>query len=228
MPASSSNHISKNPLHNEEVSDQMMFVRKVYSILAVQLTVTASWIAVVQTNNGLRNFCNDNPGIYIAAFVGSIAFICAIICCVGRSYPTNLICLAGFTFCETYMVAAITSRYNDNVVIMAGLATALTTIALTIYAMRTKVKIEVFVALAFVIYLAMFPLMIISIIIGTGALNTLYCCLGLVFYSLYLIIDTIIICGKEKHNGISMDHNDYVIGAMMLYIDIIMIFLYIL
>jgi len=113
---------------------------------------------------------------------------------------------------------------------MAGLAAALATISLTIYAMRTKTKIEVFIALAFVVYLAMLPLMIISLCIGTSGLNTLYCCLGLVFYSLYLIIDTMIICGKagDKHNGVTMDHNDYVIGALMLYLDIIMIFLYIL
>jgi len=111
---------------------------------------------------------------------------------------------------------------------MAALATALVTISLTIYAMRTKTSIQVFAALAFVVYLAMLPLMIIGICVGLGGLYTLYCCLGLIFYSLYLIIDTIIICGKEKHNGIAMDHNDYVIGALMLYIDIIMIFLYIL
>jgi hypothetical protein len=126
------------------------------------------------------------------------------------------------------MVAGICSNYSDKVVIMAALATALVTIALTIYAMRTKTEIQVFVALAFVVYLAMFPLLIICLIVRLDGLYTLYCCLGLVFYSLYLIIDTIIICGKEKHNGIAMDHNDYVIGALMLYLDIIMIFLYIL
>jgi len=47
-------------------------------------------------------------------------------------------------------------------------------------------------------------------------------------YGLYLVIDTRIICGKEKHNGISIDHDDYVIAALMLYLDIIMMFIYIL
>merc|ERR1712224_185837 len=139
----------------------------------------------------------------------------------------NLILLGLFTMCGSYMVAGITAQYPDNVVIMAALATALVTIALTVYAMRTKTEIQVFVAMAFVVYMAMFPLMIISFIIQLKALHILYCCLGLIFYSLYLIIDTIVICGKEKHNGIEMDKNDYVIGAMMLYLDIIMIFIYI-
>merc|ERR1719263_2201883 len=139
-----------------------------------------------------------------------------------------MVLLGAFTLCEAYMVAGICSNYKGDTVIMAGLATALATISLTIYAMRTKTEIQVFVALAFVVYLAMLPLLIICLITGLKGLHTLYCCLGLLFYSLYLIIDTIIICGKEKHNGIAMDHNDYVIGALMLYLDIIMIFIYIL
>ena len=170
----------------------------------------------------------QNQAIYIAAAVLSIVLFCAIICCFARAHPTNMILLGLFTVCESYMVAGITSNYSGNVVIMAALATALVTISLTIYAMRTKTEIQVFVALAFVVYLAMFPLLIICLIVRLDGLYTLYCCLGLIFYSLYLIIDTIIICGKEKHNGIEMDHNDYVIGALMLYLDIIMIFLYIL
>lgn len=130
------------------------------------------------------------------------------------------------------MVGNLTSFYEPKIVCMAGLATALVTIALTIYAMRTKTDIQVFVALAFVVYLAMFPLLIICLIVRLDGLYTLYCCLGLLFYSLYLIIDTMIICGKVKdgngHNSIQMDYNDYVVGALMLYLDIIMIFIYIL
>lgn len=220
--------MSANPQAAQEVSDQMRFVRKVYSILAVQLGVTASWIIIIQNSQPVRDFMAASPAIIITAAIASIALMCAIICCFGRQAPTNMILLGLFTICETILVGSITSHYEGNVVMMAGLATALATISLTIYAMRTKVEIQVFVALAFVVYLAMFPLMIVCIIVRLPALHTLYCCLGLVFYSLYLIIDTIIICGKEKHNGIAMDHNDYVIGALMLYLDIVMIFLYIL
>ena len=119
----------------------MRFVRKVYTILAVQLAVTAAWIAVVQSSTEVRKFVSLNPSIYIVAIVGSIALMCAIICCFGRQYPLNMILLGAFTLCETYMVAGITSQYHEKVVIMAGLAAALATISLTIYAMRTKVEI---------------------------------------------------------------------------------------
>lgn len=58
---------------------------------------------------------------------------------------------------------------------------------------------------------------------------TIYNVLGVLLYSLFLIIDTMMICSKGKgmsNRAISMD--DYVIGALMLYLDIVMLFLYIL
>ena len=111
---------------------------------------------------------------------------------------------------------------------MAFGTTALTTIALTIYALRTKTNIEVFVAMSFVVYLAMLPLIIISFFIGLGALNTLYCALGVILYGLYLIIDTMMICKGKGMSGRGCQMDDYIIGAMMLYLDIIMMFVYIL
>ena len=111
---------------------------------------------------------------------------------------------------------------------MAGLATALVTIALTIYAMRTKVEIQFFMAMTFVIYIAMIPLFIIGLIMKSQILYIVYCCLGLLFYSIYLIIDTMMIVGGKSVNGYELDMDEYIMGALMLYIDIIMIFIYIL
>ena len=56
-------------------------------------------------------------------------------------------------------------------------------------------------------------------------LHNLYCALGAVLFGIYLVIDTQLIVGGGRYS-ISMD--DYVAGALILYIDIIQIFLYIL
>mmetsp|Transcript_21676 Transcript_21676/g.33380 ORF Transcript_21676/g.33380 Transcript_21676/m.33380 type:complete len:160 (-) Transcript_21676:38-517(-) len=151
-----------------------------------------------------------------------------IICCYGRKAPLNYYLLFGFTACETFMVGTLTAMYDTKVVVMAGLATALVTIALTAYAMKTSTKLEVFSAMVWVVYLAMLPLMIIGLFIKIKFLYTIYCCLGLLFYSLFLIIDTMMIIGGKSMNGQQCDLDDYVVGAMMLYLDIIMIFVYLL
>ena len=56
---------------------------------------------------------------------------------------------------------------------MAGLGTALVTVSLSAYAMFTKVNIEVFYALAWVVYMAMLPMIIIGAVMKLHALNIL-------------------------------------------------------
>ena len=73
-----------------------------------------------------------------------IVVICALVCCYGRTHPINLILLGIFTFCESYIVAGLTSTFDPKTVILAGLGTALVTVSLTFYAMTTKVQIEIF------------------------------------------------------------------------------------
>ena len=78
-----------------------------------------------------------------------------------------MILLMAFTACEAWMVGGLTAQYDKTTVIQAGAATALITISLTVYAMNTKVPIEFFGALGFVVCLGMIPLLIISLIIQT-------------------------------------------------------------
>jgi len=106
--------------------------------------------------------------------------------------------------------------------------TALVSISLTLYAMRTKTNIEVFYAMTWVIYLAMMPLMIIGYMMHSRIIDLVYCALALLFYSIYLIIDTMKICKGSTYGGYSLDLDEYIMGAMMLYIDIVMIFVYLL
>jgi len=84
-------------------------------------------------------------------------------------------------------------------------------------------------AITWVLYLAMFPMWIIGIFaFKCRALYLLYCSLGLLFYSIYLIIDTMMLIGGKSAGGYAVSLDDYIVGALMLYLDIIMIFVYIL
>lgn len=166
--------------------------------------------------------------ITIAAAIGSIVLMFMIVCCFGRQAPTNMILLMAFTVCEAWMVGGLTAQYDKTTVIQAGAATALITISLTVYAMNTKVPIEFFGALGFVVCLGMIPLLIISLVIQSQMMYTVYCCFGALFYGIYLIIDTIMITGGKQTSNVKINMDDYVIGALMLYLDIIMLFVYIL
>ena len=73
--------------------------------------------------------------------------------------------------------------------------------------------------------MAMLMLGIFSLFVRSPFLDNLYCCLGVIVFGIYIVIDTQLIIGGRRME-ISMD--DYVIGAMILYIDIIQLFLYLL
>ena len=211
----------------------MAFIRKVYAILAIQLVITASAIFAVQYSESARDYATNSPGLAITCCIVSIATMCMIICCFGRKAPLNYILLLLFTGCEAYMVAGLTAQYDRHTVLMAGTTTALVTVSLTIYAMTTKTDISVFMAAVFVLYLAMMPMMMLSIFCwNIPGMYIFYNVIGLIFYSLYLIIDTIMICKSaemQKKHGYSMfTYDDYIIGALQLYLDIVMIFIYLL
>lgn len=57
-------------------------------------------------------------------------------------------------------------------------------------------------------------------------LINLYCSLGVMLFSIYLIIDTKLIFGNNR--GLQLSADDYIVGALILYIDIIQMFLYVL
>lgn len=148
--------------------------------------------------------------VYIASLVIAIICICMIVSKFGKMVPTNYILLAGFTVAESIMVGGITARYDPNTVMCAGAATALTTISLTIYALRTKVKLEFFAALIYVAYFAMLPILILSIFMFSELMYVVYNVLGVFLYSCFLIYDTIVICKGKTSGGAAISYDDYI------------------
>ncbi len=98
-------------------------------------------------------------------------------------------------------------------------------LALTVYAIFTPSDFTIKWGIIIVILVAMLMLGIFSLFIWSPFLDNLYCSLGVLVFGIYLVIDTQMIIGGKRLE-ISMD--DYVVGALILYLDIIQIFLYLL
>ena len=155
----------------------------------------------------------------------SIAIECAILCCksVARKTPHNYICLTIFTACQAFVFAHICSYYPSEIVLLAAGMTALLTVALTFYACTTKTDFTVCGGLFFILIVVILLLVIFSFFMTfVQWWHPLVTALLLVFYGLFLIYDTQLIAGGKKH---SLSYDDYIVGALILYIDIMMIFL---
>jgi protein lifeguard len=138
--------------------------------------------------------------------------------------------MAAFTLCESYLVSYVCSMYTASSVLLAASATLAATVGLTYYAMTTK---EDFTSSRFVkkgilssvIWIALAVSLVNLFFIRSSILTMGIAALFAVIYSVYLLIDTQMILGG-RHNQVQLD--DYILGATVLYVDIISLFLKIL
>ena len=149
---------------------------------------------------------------------------------ISKSAPTNYIVMGVFTLCESYLVAFICSMYTPDSVLLAAAATCAATIGLTYYAMTTKEDMTSmrFVGkgiLSSVIWIAFSVSLINLIFLRSSFITMALAGVFAVIYSVYLLIDTQLIMGG-RHKQLQMD--DYILGATILYVDIISLFLKIL
>ena len=174
------------------------------------------------------------PGLYIACYILALCVQCALLCCknVARKSPTNYVLLSIFTLAFTFIVGFICGFYDPTIVCTAALMTCVLTISLSAYAMFTDSDFTTLcgpfvcwgLILIFCISIAC-SLLSMLIFTYTATWYPFAAGFGVIVYGLFLLIDTQLVCGGGRHE-LSID--DYVIGALILYLDIVMIFLYIL
>ena len=75
------------------------------------------------------------------------------------------------------------------------------------------------------IFLSLMMSLIFFFVFSAKAMNAFYYGIGVLIYSIYLVIDTQLIMGGKRYE---LEIDDYILAAFILYTDIIMIFLYIL
>jgi len=207
------------------------FIFKVYCILNTQLLFTCFTAMAFYTVPELKEFAlNSMPGqiIFWIAVVLGIVLSIALTCFVQlqRTYPWNLLLLALFTLCESYMIAWVCLHYQIFTIITAFGVTVLIVFLLTIFACQTKYdftsnrwSIGLFIACIAVMCISLLN----TFVFHLGWLQTVVSCVLLVIFCFYLIYDTQKIIGGDHRNQYS--EKDYVFAALSLYIDIIGIFL---
>merc|ERR1719187_54253 len=118
------------------------FLRKVYSILSVQLAFTVVVIAffVFYVGGGNHYFVRENMWLLWTSMGVSLVVLFPMICVksLRMQFPTNFILLAVFTIAEAIMLGMVSTVYDTEAVIMAAGITAVIVFALTVFAFQTK------------------------------------------------------------------------------------------
>merc|ERR1712111_85779 len=113
------------------------FMRKVYGLLAVQLSITTLIGGVFLFTPGVKEFVQSKPVFLFPAFFLSIGLLIALHI-KRKETPINLILLAAFTVVEAYTVGVLVTFFDQSVVIQAFFLTAAVVVGLTAFTFQTK------------------------------------------------------------------------------------------
>jgi FtsH-binding integral membrane protein len=225
------------------------FIRKVYSLLAMQLLMTVTIAApfasgYINIENSIR-MAIKHPELasFGAGFLGFLipfsAFAVVMIPLIGwcsprlfRNYPMNYVMLFSFTFFESILVTVSTVQFKTSVIMQALVITCGIFGGLTFYAMRTKKNYSwlgaylnaatwgmLFLSLSVFTSRSLFG---VSGSIGFADPEFLYASFGVLCSCGYIVYDTQLIVGGEHSIRYQLD--DYVLAALNLYLDIIKLF----
>lgn len=205
------------------------FIRRVYSILSIQLLVTLGFVCLMVLHDDVRNFAHRNSQLMIIPMVGTIVLVCIIACCENarRSSPTNIILLSIFTLFESILVGFISSVYKPKIVLLAVGLTAAIVIGLTIFAFQTKYDFTVcggFLCIVLIIFTL--GSLIGALFFRSDFGSFIIACFGAGIFAIYIVYDTQLMMGGDHKYSISPE--EYIFAALNLYMDIIQLFLYLL
>jgi len=221
-------------------SIRLGFIRKVYAILGCQLLVT--FIVALPIKMYVTPYSPVYPLLGFCVWVPLIMLIGATCCCMQmlKQFPANVIFLAVFTVFEAISIGMLTIRYQSETVLLAALITAVLVIVLSAYAALTSHDFSGCGPYLFGAMAGMFAFFMCIAIWSMFApvpsgIHLVYCLLGVMLFSMFLVYDTQMIIGEAPIMGFGGHHreqqysvDDYVFAALNLYLDIINIFVYIL
>ncbi|XP_075409094.1 protein lifeguard 2 [Tenrec ecaudatus] len=204
-----------------------VFIRKVYTILLVQLLLTFSVVALFTFCDPIKRYVQVNPGWYWASYVVFFVTYLTLACCSGprRHFPWNLILLTVFTLSMAYLTGMLSSYYNTKSVLLCLGITALVCLSVTIFSFQSKFDFTSCQGVLFVLLMTLFfSGLILAVLLPfryVPWLHAVYSVLGAGVFTLFLAFDTQLLMGNRRH---SLSPEEYIFGALNIYLDIIYIF----
>lgn len=222
-------NINLNATFFESKQIRHNFIKKVYSLLLVQLIVTVAIVALFAVHPGIHKWAVENRWFHTAAFVASFVILIMITCMgkLRRKHPHNIVILFAFTIAESLMLSAMTVMWQTNVLMMAAAITTMITLGLTLFAFQTKWDFTAKSGIMLVILMVATFAMIMGLFFPPSKPFVLVMSsIMAIIMGIFLVIDTQMIVGGT--HKIQMSPEEYVFAAINLYLDIINMFLYIL
>ncbi|XP_051497477.1 protein lifeguard 2 isoform X2 [Apus apus] len=204
-----------------------VFIRKVYAILMVQLLVTVVIVAFFTFCEPVKGYIQTHAAWYWASYAVFFVTYLILACCSGprRYFPWNLILLSIFTLSMAYLTGMLSSYYNTKSVLLCLGITALVCLSVIIFSFQTKFDFTSYQGVLFVMLMVLFfGGIILTVILPyqyVPWLHAVYALLGAIIFTMFLAFDTQMLMGNRRY---SLSPEEYIFGALNIYLDIIYIF----
>ncbi|KAK1790440.1 hypothetical protein P4O66_014337 [Electrophorus voltai] len=202
------------------VQIRMDFLRKVYTILSLQIFITTAVSALFMFCDPVKNFIHSSPSVVLLSAIGSLVLIVAL-AVYRHQHPINLYLLLGFTLLEAVSVATAVTFYEYSIVLQAFILTTAVFAGLTAYTYQSK---RDFGKLGAGLFAALWILIIASfmrLFFHNDTLELVFAGSGALIFCGFIIYDTHLLMRK-------LSPEEHVLASINLYLDIVNLFLHIL
>lgn len=203
------------------------FVRKVFSILTLQLLFTFSVVCLFTFSSVVKEAVQEHLWAYLSSFFIFAIVAIALTCCqsFSRRHPWNIVGLVVITLSLSYMVGTVASFHDTNAVVITMASTLVISFAIIAFSMQTRIDFTICYGIGLILVVDLLMFGFFSIFYYSYMADVAYGCLGALLYSLFLMIDTQMLMGTFSYR---LNPEEYVNAALMIYLDIVLIFLYLL
>ncbi|KAG7323266.1 hypothetical protein KOW79_012968 [Hemibagrus wyckioides] len=215
----------------DDLNIRRTFVRKVYAILALQLSFTLAIVSLFTFCEPIQDYIHSNPEWYWAAYAVFLVTYVTLSCCgqLRRRFPWNLILLVIFTLSLTYMTGMLSSYYNTKSVMICLGITVLVCLSVSVFSFQTKIDVTscqgVLCIMCILFFICGLVLSLILPFSHVPWMQALFAALGAIVFSMFLAFDTQLLMGKKRY---SISPEEYIFATLNIYLDIVYIFSFIL
>lgn len=199
---------------------RMGFLRKVYTLLSLQMALTAATSALFMFSQTIKEFVHSSPAVVLVLALLSLVVLLGL-AVYRHEHPLNLYLLLTFTLLESVSVATTLTFYEYATVLQALLLTCTVFAGLTAYTFQSKRDFSKMgaglFALLWILIISSFMRFFFQsdtadlLVAGGGAL--VFC--GFIIYDTHLLMKQL---SPEEH----------ILASINLYLDIVNLFLYVL
>jgi hypothetical protein len=197
------------------------FIRKVYSILLVQIVATAIVGGIISQSPSAVIWVQTHVWAFYVPLFGTLVNL-GLLYWKRHSHPWNFVLLSTFTLMEAFTLGIMISFFNNIIVLQALLITVGVFIGLTLFTLQSKYDFSGMGPFLFGGLIALLMGGLVGVFIPFSRTMDLVFAIGACFlFSGYVVYDTYIITKR-------LSPDEYIMGAISLYLDFINLFINIL